>query len=188
MRTVPFVIALAAALLAGPRAAAQDSPPFEPTGELQFYGWGPAGSGASFDGKRLVGSTVNLTRRDDGTWAGDLVGQNMNLKISQERITGANVNLHFTQKGGRTGVEGLFFGARVRLELDGKRFRGRFGACSLDLRRKARAFFHGDVGCQRANADFPASGKASLKLIGEAAEERPPLPQFALALLAILPG
>lgn len=185
IRSIPA--ALAAFLLSALPAAAQ-APPFEPTGELRFLGHGSIGSSASYDGERLVGPTVNLTRREDGSWAGDLAGQNMDLEVSDRRVTGPNVNLTLSQKGGRTEVEGLFFNQRFRVTLDGKRLRGRFGECSFDLVRKRSGSFHGDFGCLRPGAAFPTSAKATLSLIGTAADAAPPLPQFALALVAILPS
>ena len=179
--------ALAALLLTALPAAAQ-APPFEPTGEVRFLGYGSTGTSASFDGERLVGATVNLTRREDGTWAGDLAGQNMDLEVSDRRVSGPNVSLLLSQKDGFTSVEGLFFNQRFRVTLDAKRLRGRFGECSFDLVRKRDGSFRGNFGCLRPGASFPSSAKATLSLIGAAAEASPPLPQFALALVAILPS
>src|SRR5690242_902387 len=101
--------ALAALLLSPLGGAAQDRPPFEATGELRFHGYGSVGTSAAFDGERLVGPTVNLTRREDGTWGGDLAGQNMDLEVTERRVSGPNVSLALSQKDGRTEVEGLFF-------------------------------------------------------------------------------
>lgn len=182
------ILAAMAALLLGALPAAAQAPPFEPTGELRFLGYGSTGTSASFDGERLVGPTVNLTRREDGTWAGDLAGQNMDLEVSERRVRGPNVSLSLTQKAGRTEVEGIFFNQRFRASMDAKRLHGRFGECSFDLARKRGGRFHGNYGCQRPGASFPSSAKATLSLLGTAADEAPPLPQFALALVAILPN
>jgi hypothetical protein len=173
----------AAALLAALPAAA-----FDPTGEVLFHIRGSAGTSAAFDGDRLVGPDVNLTRQDGGGWAGDLKGQNLDLDVTPKRVSGPNVNLVFSQKGGRTEIEGLFYGVRVRIAMDRKRLKGRIGSCSLDLGRKAPSLFHGDVGCIRRGATFPQAGKGALELSGEAANELPPLPQLAFALIAVLPG
>jgi hypothetical protein len=186
MRPRSILAALAAfpLLVASPVAA--QGPPFEPSGELRFHGLGFLGTSASFDDERLIGPTVNLTRREDGTWAGDLAGQNMDLQVSERRVTGPNVSLTLAQKGGRTEVEGLFFNQRFRMSVDAKRLHGRFGECSFDMVRKRDAF-RGDLGCLRAGASFPSSSKATLTLIGTASQPAPPLPQFVLALVAILP-
>jgi hypothetical protein len=131
---------------------------------------------------------VNLTRRDDGTWAGDLGGRDLDLQGSEGRLTGSNVTLNYSQKDGRTEVEGLFFGTRIRLSLDAKKFKGRVGSCSLDFTRRGQSgIYRGDVGCLRA-ARLPNTGKARMELLGEAATPTPPLPQMAFALIAILPG
>jgi hypothetical protein len=178
---------LAAALLAGAPAAAQDRP-FEPTGEVRFLGWGATGSGAAFDDDRVVGPSVNLTRRDDGSWGGDIAGQNLDLQLSGRKLTGPNVNLSFQTKDGRTSVEGLFFGQRIRIEFDRKRLHGKVGSCSLDLARKNPQFFQGDMGCIPAGRRIPQTSRANLQFIGNAATDQPPMPQLALALVAILPG
>ncbi len=178
-----ILAAAALALTPGPPAAA-----FEPTGEMTFNARGAVGSGASFDEDQVVGPAVNMARQEDGGWAGDLDGNDVELTVTADHAVGANVHLSFMRKGGRIEIEGIVFGRRVRLEVDGKRLHGRFGACSVDLERKRPAFFQGDVGCMRRREAFPATAKATLKLSGDAADDSPPFPQFALALLAILPS
>jgi hypothetical protein len=187
MTRLGWQLAALAALLVPLAGAAQDRPPFEATGEIRFHGYGTVGTSAAYDGERLIGPTVNLTRREDGTWGGDLAGQNMDLEVTDRRISGPNVSLNISQKDGRTEVEGLFFNQRFRVSLDAKRLRGRFGECSFDMERK-RGRYQGDVGCVRPRAAFPSSAKATLSLIGTAGDAAPPLPQLALALVAILPS
>ena len=183
MKTLRRTVSISVLLLALP-AVGQDAP-FEPTGEVRFHVVGALASGASFDEARVVGPTVNLTRREDGSWAGDLAGENLSLDVGERRATGPNVNLLYSQKAGRTDVEGLVFGRRIRMALDAKGLRGRVGSCSFDLARKT-AVLRGDVGCV-PGASLPATGKATLELIGQAADEYPPLPQLALVLVAVLP-
>jgi hypothetical protein len=187
-RMQPFAraAALAAVLLvaAPPRAAAQDVP-FEPTGELRMNGVIGFNS-VSFDQDRIVGPIVNLTRRDDGSWGGDLGGQDLDLQPVEAGLRAPNVTLKFKSKDGRTKIEGLYFGQRVRIELDAKKLSGRFGACSMTLKRKGPPVYHGDLGCLRPGDRLPIAGRVSLEVIGEAASNTPPLPQFALALLAVL--
>jgi hypothetical protein len=181
------VRAAAAALLAvlAPSALAQ-SPEYEPTGEIRFRAGG-LGGGASFSADRVVGANVNMTRRDDGGWAGDLLGRDLDLHLDSDRLTGPNVNLGFSQKGDAVSIEGLFFGQRVRLQLDLKKAQGRMGGCSLDMKHlKAAPVYRGSFGCMGANARFPTSGIADLQFYGDAAAEKPPLPQLTLALVATL--
>lgn len=182
------LLAALATILLSPLSAAAQQPQFEPTGELRFHGYGSVGSSAAFDGRRVIGPTVNLTLREDGTWGGDLVGQNMDLEVSEKRVSGPNVSLSVSQKGGRTAVEGLFYNQQFRVTMDAKRLHGRFGECSFDLVRKKGGAYQGDVGCLRRGATFPSASKATLSLIGTAADPAPPMPQFALALVAILPS
>ncbi len=184
----PLLAALAAIALTPLPGSAQEKPPFEATGELRLHGYGTIGSSAAYDAERLVGPTVNLTRREDGSWGGDLAGQDMDLEISERRVSGPNVSLNVSQKGGRTEVEGIFFNRRFRVSLDAKRLQGRFGECSFDLVRKRGGAYQGDIGCLRARSTFPGVARATLSLIGTAANPIPPMPQFALALVAILPS
>lgn len=176
------LLCVAAAVLAGVPAAA-----FEPTGEVVFHARGTIGTSAAYDSDRVVGPVVNMTRQDGGGWAGDLLGENLDLAVTPTKASGPNVNLVFSQKSGRTEIEGLFFGVRLRIEMDKKKLKGRFGTCSLDLARKGTSVFFGDLGCIRPGASLPETAKATLELQGDAASDTPPLPQFALALIAALP-
>lgn len=185
-RPALLALALAAAFLAARPAAAQEAP-FEATGEVRFLAYGTSGTSAAFDAVRVVGPLVNLTRRDDGTWDGDLLGEPVNLALTKDGLAGPNVNLHISSLNGRIHLEGLFFGRRIRMDLDAKRLEGRFGPCALDLRRKHADYLEGDLGCAPGARNPPQSGRASVKLLGQAAEPEPPLPQLALALLASLP-
>ena len=180
--TVPAVGLVA--LLAGAPATA-----FEPTGELTFRPGIGMASGASFDDEMVVGPGVNMARQEDGAWVGDVAGRDVELEVSPGKVNGVNVSLSLVEKDGQTLIEGLFFGQRVRIELDAKKLHGRFGACSIDLQRKAPGVFYGDLGCvYGSGAAFPSVAKATLRLSGLAAEKAPPMPQFALGLLAILPS
>jgi hypothetical protein len=172
---------VAAALLAGVPARA-----FEPTGEVIFSARGAIGAGASFDEERLVGPSVNLTRVEGGGWAGDLGGQNLHLTANGDKLVGPNVTVVFERNAkGRIRLQGSWYGTRFRVDIDGKKAHGRFGTCSLDLKQTAPGFYRGDVGCFRGS--MPATSRASLKLLGEAATGNS-LPQLALALLAVLPS
>ncbi|WP_242342180.1 hypothetical protein [Anaeromyxobacter terrae] len=184
MRTFPSILLLGA--LAASPVVAQE-PPFEAKGEVRFHASAGLGSGASFDETRIVGPAVNLTRREDGSWAGDIAGQDVSLYGGDTKLSGPNVNLSFKQKNGKTDVEGLFYGYRVRLSVDAKKIKGRYGSCSFDLTRGGPPMYRGDVGCLRENQRLPIAGKAAIELIGEAASEKPPAPQLGLALVAILP-
>jgi len=175
---------LTAVVLASVLAAA---PEWEPAGEVVFHIRGQPGTGASFDADRLVGPTANLTRTD-GTWAGDIAGENVSLEISPSRIVGSNVDLHVGQEKGKTSIRGLFFGRQLKLEYDTKTVSGRVGACSFNLDRKGAGNFEGAVGCVRRRQTLPQTGYGVLKLIGHAADQPPSFPQLPLALVAVLAG
>jgi len=182
VRSLAALAALSAAFLPSPRAAAYD-----PTGELNFAVSGLAGGGASFDGARVVGPVVNMSIQESGGWAGDLGHKDMELAVSPTRLSGAGVSLALGQKEGALTVEGLFFGQRVRLDLNQKTFTGRYGTCSFDLKRSRPGLYVGDVGCLRRHG-FPSTGKATFRLTGQAGDLSAPLPQLPLALLAVLPS
>jgi hypothetical protein len=176
---------ITAALIA---LVAVQAPAFEPVGELLFSARGDSNATVSFDGTRIVGPRVNLTRREDGTWAGNMGDQEIDVTVSADTIVGANVKLHLEPVQAGVRMKGLWFGERISLELDGKKLSGRLGDCSFDLKRTVPGVFEGNVGCIGPGASFPATAKGKLKLRGQASENRPPSPQFPLALITILPG
>ncbi len=183
--------ALVAALAAPGASRAQAARAFEATGELSFHAQGTVGAGAAFDEDRVVGPNVDVARRDDGFWVGELLGLNVSLSVASDRISGPNVDLHVVkEKNEVVAIRGSFFGRRVYLEFGPKTLSGRMGACSVDLARKIPGTYAGDVGCTSTNPRdiFPLTARATLRLSGQAAEKAPPQPQFALALMAIIPG
>lgn len=177
-----------AASLASPFEASAQSPSFQPAGEILFVPWGSTGAGVSYSDDRIVGPNVNLTRRDDGGWAGDLMGQNVDLSVTPTRLSGPNFDVHIESKGDELRVRGNAFGVHVSVEVDPKRIAGRSGNCSFDLTRRMPGVFRGEVGCASPRAILPSTGTATLKLAGNAAAREPSLPQFALALLAAFFG
>ncbi|HZZ83721.1 MAG TPA: hypothetical protein VFE30_04220 [Anaeromyxobacteraceae bacterium] len=177
---------LVAALGAAP--AAHAAPDFKPAGEVILVGVG-GGVGAGFDADRVVGPTVNLTRRDGGEWAGDLAGLNVALAVGGGRIVAPNVDLRVESQGGVTTIRGLLRGKVVRLAADGRRVSGRYGVCSLDLRRDQGGAYEGDLGCVARRSRLPRTARSFLRVRGDADDVGArPYPQFALALVSILPG
>ncbi len=202
MRSRFAVPALAASLLAcatpqtpAPEAAAppveDEGRAFQASGEIVFFSSGGTGSSAAFDDRRIVGPSVNLTRGEEGTWDGDLAGQSVSLAIAPDRITGAGVDLHMERKGDATSLRGIWFQRRISLDFTSKSVSGRAGqVCSVDVVRKAPGVYNGTVGCmvQRPRQSQQASvSNATLRLAGDAALPSPPMPQFALGLVAVLP-
>ncbi len=179
------LLLVSAALLLATATRAQD---FKPTGEVQFLASGSSSSSASFDDARVVGPLVNMTRRADATWAGDLKRRDYDLHVEDGHLHGPNFDLHVTTKDGKTSVRGLVDGKRLTFEMDEKGLNARFGACSLDMLSKGPGFFQGEVGCVFRKGGLPSTGQAGLRFSGAAAAFPPPAVQTALALAAVLPG
>ena len=169
---------LLASLLAAPA-------PFEPTGEVSFHVSGGGGTGASFSAERLVGPNANLTLTDGG-WAGDIVGHDVQLEVSDRRITGAGIDLHLDRAGAKHSIRGNVFGQRVSFERAEREVNGRVGGCSFTLKRKGTGRFEGTVACIGPRGGLPQTGYGVLKLAGAADTTEPPSPQFPLALIAAL--
>ncbi len=187
MRSIPLTrIAAIATLLAAPLAGGAQSLSFQATGEVFFLGWDGVGSGASYSDERVIGPNVNLTRRDDGGWAGDLLGQNVDLTVTPTRLSAPNLDVHLERKGDGLTVRGLVFGRRFSVEMTPKAVSGRSGNCSFDLERRQPGVLRGGVGCTDPRSAFPATATGTLKLSGNAAEREPSLPQLALALIAVM--
>ncbi len=186
-RSRPLLAALL--LLAGP-AAGQDAGPFEATGEVRFRVTGGITTSASYNATRVVGPAVNMTQREDGSWAGDLLSENLDLRaIADEkslRAEGSFFTLVQRTSNGKAEIEGQFKGVRFRATVDAKRVKARFGDCSLDVEKKGTVY-RGDVGCVVAGESLPQTGRAVLDLMGDAVE-RVPFPQLGLALMAVLPN
>jgi hypothetical protein len=191
MRASSRLAAFAGSLLLVARAGAQETK-FEATGDVTFRAIGGGTAGASFDHERVLGPVVDLSRDQGGAWGGNLGDNDVVLTVTPAKIFGVGISVALTRKDDRTDIEGLAFGQRLRLTLDGKRFHGRFGACSYDLERQKSGEYYGNVGCFRqagrslVTAAF--TGKAILRLLGDASATSPPLPQLPLALIAVLPN
>ncbi len=182
----PPRIGAVAILLAAPLAAGAQSLSFQASGEVFFLGWDSVGSGASYSDDRIIGPNVNLTRRDDGGWAGDLLGQNVDMTVTPTRLSAPNFDIHITRKGDELTVRGIVFGRPFNVAMTPKTVSGRSGNCSFDLERRQPGVMRGGVGCTDPRSVFPATATGTLKLAGNAAEREPALPQLALALIAVM--
>ena len=174
----------AAILLTLPLLAGQ-APAFEPTGEIII----PGAASAAWDGERIVGPRINLTAREGGGWAGDILTQNVDLTATESRVSGPNFELYIeTDKAkARTTLRGNVFGRRINLEFGAREFTGRVGSCSYDLTRQKVGGYGGQVACGRSGT-MPSVVRIQIKLLGGADVPVPPMPQFALALVSAIPG
>jgi hypothetical protein len=156
---------------------------FSATGRIDFGGVG-TGTSAAFDGRRIVGPRINMTRDPSGAWLGSVDGRNVNLETAPGKLSGAAVELFVNRQANLIDFQGLFFQRQIWIQIYANRIVGSSdqGNCSFDLSLKAPGVLRGGVACGTS------AGDAVLQLSGEAADlTSPTLPQFVLALLAVLP-
>jgi hypothetical protein len=143
---------------------------FRATGEVLTHG-----SSVAFNDWRVMGPHVNLTRRSDGTWAGDVDGTDVLLAPSEGRLSGATADLHFLRREGQLLVRGTIGGRSINIRVqigDGVRTAGGI-MCSL------QGYL---VDCDpKSSASNPG-----IELRGAAASVRDPvMPQLGLALAGL---
>jgi len=156
---------------------------FRATGEIRSS----IGKSAAFDGWRLVGPLVNLTRKADGSWEGT-AGPRMSafrLEVEPGYLRGPSVSVSIERMAdGFVEVGGLFFEDRYWVRISPEKLQGNThsGRCSFEFKRAGPGLFTGDVACGMS------VNPASIEFLGAAARvEDPILPQVALALLAVMP-
>jgi hypothetical protein len=165
-------------------AAPEQGGEFRPTGRIAFSGSGGTGTSAAFDGQRIVGPRINMTRDPSGAWLGNVDGRNTDLSSAPGKLMGAAVELFVDRQGDVINFQGLFFQRQIWIQIYPNRIVGSSdqGRCSFDLSLKSPGVLQGGVGCGTSVSD------AVLQLSGEAANlTSPTVPQFVLALLAVLP-
>ncbi len=162
-RTVPLALS--------PVPASDPDAPFAAAGEVHTK----FGS-ASFDGWHVVGPQVNLSRRPDGSWGGELLGHAYDLKPGEGSLLGSGVDLHFVRWGKELVFQGYVGARRVHIRVIPGPGIGGSGGCLCQLAG-------GLVDCRR-EAALQSRGIA---LAGEATHlDVPVLPQLGLALVATL--
>jgi hypothetical protein len=178
-RSSPLAAALAAILgcAAGsetllPLTPVPAEPPpdaFAATGEILAYA-----RSAGFTDWRVVGQAVNMTRADDGSWKGDLLGRSYMLKPGEGKVSGAGANIFFVRSGREILVRGYLQNQKFSIRiLPGE---------GLATARGIACRFDGNlIDCEKKSA----SERQGIEFRGQAAlVAEPPLPQFALALIA----
>jgi hypothetical protein len=178
-RALPLAASLALACAAGqaqlplPLTPVPDEEPgaeFLATGEVLTRD-----RSASFDDWRVVGPQVNIVRRDDGTWAGTLLGQNLIARPGPGSLSGSGVNLHFVRWGGDIVVRGTLGTRSVNVRV-------RPGP-GLQTPSGMFCRFQGNfIDCEKE----PASVDPGAELRGQAARlDEPVMPQLGIALVAV---
>ncbi len=144
--------------------------PFVATGEVLTRD-----RSAAFDDWRVVGPNVNLTRRPDGSWAGSLAGENVDVRPQDGALVGSGAQLYFVRWGDDLMVRGTL-GVRsiaVRVAL-GPGLPTRGGIVG------AWAQTSGDC-TEKASKEI-----AGIEFRGVAANlAHPVMPQLGLALVAV---
>jgi len=163
---------------AGPRG-----PEFLAAGEIRSS----IGKSAAWDDWNIRGPRVNLTRSADGSWDGT-AGPAMtgfHLDVKPGMLTGPGVSLSVEKMAdGFTEVGGLFFQDRYWIRISPTTLTGKThgGRCGFELKRVSPALFSGDVACGMQ------IDRVTIEFLGTAARvDAPVLPQFAVALIAVMP-
>jgi hypothetical protein len=117
---------------------------------------------------------VNLTDHGDGEWKGNIRELDGIFKVTEQRISGANLNMVVDRDGEGWTCQGTVDGKRVRIVLTPDGLVARYDNRFYDLKRVAPDLW----------ATVP-NGPA-IRVKGDAAGKSPYYPQFILALLAVL--
>lgn len=145
-------------------------PEFQKKGEIYF-----AQRSASFDEYRVVGPLINMTMRSDGSWAGTFgsgpSATVVDVSYDNGFLRGSNISLKIEEHSAGIKMNGLWLGKQVRFEVDNNQVMVRTDNRSFTLNRTGEGLYGPD---------------GNLRLEGEANLTNPPMPQFALAMLASL--
>ncbi|HME89862.1 MAG TPA: hypothetical protein VKE49_00450 [Myxococcaceae bacterium] len=148
----------------GSEPSAAKSAGFQPTGAIVF-----ARGSASFDANRVAGPRINVTKRSDGTWAGTLDDQIVDVTVNGNRLVGSFMTMSVEQSSNGVLITGQWLGRILRFQVTPDQVVVRTPNRSLTLNRKGEG-------------EYGPGGE--LRLSGEAALLNPPMPQFALAMAA----
>jgi hypothetical protein len=156
---------------------------FHALGELRST----MGRSAAFDGWRVVGPEINLSRSADGSWHGSAGPRMASVHLAPGLGTLSGPGLFITIERAADGfieIGGLRHGERFTVRISPQRLTGKTGGghCAFEYTRTTPGRFDGTAACGKD------VGYAGIELLGAAAQvEAPILPQFALALLSTLP-
>ena len=134
----------------------------------------PYNRSASYGPGRVRGPAVNLTDGGDGEWKGNIKDLSGVFKVTESRISGANLNMVMERDGEEWTCQGTVEGKRVRIVLSPDGLVARYDNRLYDLKRVAPDLW----------ATIPTG--PAIRVKGDAAGASPYYPQFILALLAVL--
>jgi hypothetical protein len=137
---------------------------FAKKGEVDFL----EGS-ASWDENQVLGPLISVSRRGDGSWAGRLNNQIVDVNVYPTRAAGAFLTMNWDQQPNQTVITAQWVGRLHRFEIYPDRVLYRGPTRSFTLQHQS---------------DWSFGPGGELKFQGQARDKRPPMPQFGLALLA----
>jgi len=127
---------------------------------------------ATIDDWLVQGPEVKVGRRVDGMWTGTLLGRPVTLAPAMGTISGSGIDLVVERHGAGTRIAGTVFDAPVNFEITVTAVKGFAGGNAFDLSRQGTGQYDGPAGM--------------LTLRGAAGTNAAPMPQVALALVAVL--
>jgi hypothetical protein len=166
------VLALACAEGAsGPGA----EPNFQPTGGIIVA----SGNGSRFNATRVQGPRAQFNQRSDGTWGGNVYGSGarpipIDASFQSGQFVGSNIRLNIQRENGETQVFGTVGDRIVRFEVGPSQIRIFTGSTTTEGRSETYV---------KLTGPGEYGGPQSLTLEGEA-QQAPPTPAFALAMVA----
>lgn len=137
---------------------------FNKKGGLVFLG-----GSASWDEDEVVGPLVSVSRRGDGSWAGNIVGTPVDVSLYNGRAAGSNLVMKWTDEGDHRVITAQLNNRIHRFEVYPDR---------VLVRGPSRSFTLSHRG------DWTFGPGSELKFEGEAQSMQPPMPQFGIAMLA----
>jgi hypothetical protein len=159
--------ALVLLVLAGCRHAPEEKKvpvsELQKTGEVLY-----AGRSAAFTADRVWGPAMDISRRSDGTWAGQLHQEAIDVNVYNGRIAGVHLSFSYEQTADTLLAQGLFLG---------RPFRVRIGPTQIEVMVHSRAL-------QLDRHDTQSFGPTGeLRIWHEPANAPLPVFQVVLALL-----
>ncbi len=134
----------------------------------------PYNRSAAYGPARVRGPAVNLTDGGDGEWKGNIKNLDGVFKVTEGRISGANLNLVMDRDGAEWTCQGTVDGKRVRIVLSPDGLVARYDDRLYELSRVAPDLW----------ATVPTG--PAIRVKGDAAGKSPYYPQFIFALLSVL--
>jgi len=127
------------------------------------------GGSASWDEDEIVGPLITVAQRADGSWAGTINGQVIDVNVYKGRAAGSYLTMRWKVEGEAKIITAHLNGRLHRFEVYPDR---------IEVRQPTRSFTLG----KRADGSYGPGSE--LKFEGDGNQVRPPMPQFGFALLA----